>query len=131
MINSTVTQPAAIMAPAPGSYRIDAVRSAITFTTRHLFGLGAVRGSFELRDREIHVTAPLSGCLARARSLPRASTPAIPAEIARSARLLDAATYPDIDIDPAKARRRSGAQREWAPRSAMRVTRVSEGAMTR
>jgi hypothetical protein len=93
MMNSTVTQPAAITAPAPGSYRIDAVRSAITFTTRHLFGLGAVRGSFELRDREIHVTAPLSGCLARARSLPRASTPAIPAAITRSGRrLLAAAT---------------------------------------
>ena len=100
MINSTVTQPAAITAPAPGSYRIDAVRSAITFTTRHLFGLGAVRGSFELRDGEIRVTAPLSGCLARARISAASFHTGNPSRdsAVRSARLLDAATYPDISF---------------------------------
>ena len=34
-VNSPATQPAAVAAPAPGTYRIDAARSAITFTTRH------------------------------------------------------------------------------------------------
>src|SRR5262249_58003210 len=70
-VNSPATsQSAAIVAPAPGTYRIDAARSAITFTTRHLFGLGAVHGSFELRDGEIRVTDPLSECSAPARTSP-------------------------------------------------------------
>ena len=98
-VNSPATsQSAAIVAPAPGTYRIDAARSAITFTTRHLFGLGAVHGSFELRDGEIRVTDPLSECSARARisaasfhtgNTSRDGT-------ARSARMLDADAYPDI-----------------------------------
>jgi len=92
------TQSAAVVAPASGTYRIDAARSAITFTTRHLFGLGAVHGSFELRDGEIRVTDPLNECSARARisaasfhtgNTSRDGT-------ARSARMLDADAYPDI-----------------------------------
>ena len=97
-VNSPATQPAAITAPAPGSYRIDAARSAITLTTRHLFGLGAVRGSFELRDGEIRVTDPVHESSARARisaasfhtgNASRDST-------VRSARLLDTGAHPDI-----------------------------------
>jgi hypothetical protein len=40
--------------PSPGSYRIDTERGVITFRTRHLFGLGAVRGTF--RQLEIVAT---------------------------------------------------------------------------
>jgi len=64
-VNGPATQSAAIAAPAPGTYRIDAARSAITFTTRHLFGLGAVRGRFDLRDGEIRITGPLDESSAR------------------------------------------------------------------
>jgi len=35
----TATQPAAIAAPAPGTYRINAARSLITFTIRHPCGV--------------------------------------------------------------------------------------------
>ena len=60
MRNSTTPQPAAIAVPAPGTYRIDAARSAIAFTARHLLGLGAVHGAFTLREGDIHVADPVS-----------------------------------------------------------------------
>jgi len=97
-MTSPATPPAAITAPAPGTYRIDAARSAITFTTRHLFGLGPVRGTFELRDGEIHVTDPLSESSAGARISAASfrTGNASRDSSARSARLLDAAAHPDI-----------------------------------
>jgi polyisoprenoid-binding protein YceI len=97
-VNSPVTQAAAIVAPAPGTYRIDAARSAITFTTRHLFGLGAVRGRFELREGEIRVTDPPGESSARA-VISAASFQTGNASrdsAVRSARLLDTGVHPDI-----------------------------------
>jgi polyisoprenoid-binding protein YceI len=41
--------------PQPGTYQIDADRSVISFRTRHLFGLGPVRGTFSLYEGEIRV----------------------------------------------------------------------------
>jgi polyisoprenoid-binding protein YceI len=97
-VNSPATQPAAVAAPAPGTYRIDAARSAITFTTRHLLGLGAVRGRFELRDGEIRVTDPLPESSARAViSAASFHTGNLGRDSAvKSARLLDTGTHPDI-----------------------------------
>jgi polyisoprenoid-binding protein YceI len=97
-VNSPATQPAAIVAPAPGTYRIDAARSAITFTTRHLFGLGPVRGRFDLRDGEIRVTDPVHESSARAKiSAASFRTGNASRDSAvRSARLLDTGAYPDI-----------------------------------
>ncbi|MEV8325305.1 YceI family protein [Kitasatospora sp. NPDC056731] len=42
---------------AVGTYTIDAGRSTIAFTTRHFFGLGAVRGTFDLTSGQVHVAA--------------------------------------------------------------------------
>lgn len=97
-VNSPAIQPAAIAAPAPGTYRIDAARSAITFTTRHLFGLGGVRGSFELRDGEIRVTDPLPESSARAVISAASFHTGNPSRnsAVRAARLLDTGAYPDI-----------------------------------
>ncbi|MFF4507527.1 YceI family protein [Streptomyces sp. NPDC001401] len=47
--------------PAPGRYAIDVPRSEITFTTKHMFGLGTVRGSFRLRGGTISLAEPLTG----------------------------------------------------------------------
>ena len=52
---STVQQP-----PAVGTYRIDPSTSTITFTTRHMFGTGAVKGSFDLNSGEIIVAEPIT-----------------------------------------------------------------------
>jgi len=97
-VNSPAIQPAAIAAPAPGTYRIDAARSAITFTTRHLFGLGAVHGRFDLRDGEICVAGPLTESSARAKiSAASFHTGNASRDSAvRSPRLLDAGAHPDI-----------------------------------
>jgi polyisoprenoid-binding protein YceI len=97
-VNSPATQPAAIAAPAPGTYRIDAARSAITFTTRHLFSLGAVHGSFDLRDGEIRITDPLPESSARAVISAASFHTGNPSRdsAAKSARLLDTGAYPEI-----------------------------------
>ncbi|HEV8278312.1 MAG TPA: YceI family protein [Streptosporangiaceae bacterium] len=97
-VNSPATQPAAIATPASGTYRIDAARSAITFTTRHLFGLGAVRGRFDLRDGEIRIAGPLDESSARARISAgsfRTGNPSRDSAV-RSPRLLDVGAHPDI-----------------------------------
>ena len=39
---------------------MDHERSKICFTTRHLHGLGAVRGSFQLREGEIYVASDIN-----------------------------------------------------------------------
>src|ERR1700759_5880679 len=51
---------------SPGTYRIDEERCLITFRTRHLFGLGPVRGTFRLRSGEIRVAEQLQDSAVRA-----------------------------------------------------------------
>ena len=46
--------------PRPGRYEFDTSCSAVTFRTRHLFGLAPVRGSFAIRVRTIDVAEPLA-----------------------------------------------------------------------
>src|SRR5262245_48558113 len=43
----------------PGDYDIDPERSTLRFRTRHLFGLGPVRGTFAIRSGAVRVTDPL------------------------------------------------------------------------
>jgi polyisoprenoid-binding protein YceI len=97
-VNGPAIQPAAIAAPASGTYRIDAARSAITFTTRHLFGLGGVRGRFDLGAGEIRIADPLDESSVRANISAasfRTGNPSRDSAV-RSARLLDAGAHPDI-----------------------------------
>jgi polyisoprenoid-binding protein YceI len=47
--------------PRPGRYEIDTSRSAVTFRTRHLFGLAPVRGRFAIRAGTIEIAEPLAG----------------------------------------------------------------------
>ncbi|MEV2214876.1 YceI family protein [Streptomyces sp. NPDC050997] len=47
--------------PTPGQYAIDVPHSEITFTTKHMFGLGTVRGSFRLRGGTVSLAEPLTG----------------------------------------------------------------------
>jgi polyisoprenoid-binding protein YceI len=46
-------------APQPGHYDIDPDRSRVTFATRHLFGLGRVKGSFAVRRGSADIADPL------------------------------------------------------------------------
>lgn len=58
MTSPRVTSPTVLVPPA-GVYRLDPRRCAVTFRTRHLFGLAPVRGSFEIADGQFHVADPV------------------------------------------------------------------------
>ena len=47
-------------APHPGHYDIDPSQSRVTFTTRHLFGLGRVNGSFAIRGGTADIADPVA-----------------------------------------------------------------------
>jgi polyisoprenoid-binding protein YceI len=92
------TAPARVDVPAAGDYRIDPQSSTVAFTTRHLFGLAAVHGNFQLHDGQIRVADPARDSWARA-TISAASVqtgnPSRDASV-RSPRLLATAAYPDI-----------------------------------
>ena len=46
--------------PQPGQYGIDPSRSRVTFTTRHLFGLGRVKGTFAVRGGTVDIADPIA-----------------------------------------------------------------------
>jgi polyisoprenoid-binding protein YceI len=49
-----------LVAPQLGRYEIDVAASRVSFQTRHMLGLGAVRGTFAIRTGAVDVTAPVS-----------------------------------------------------------------------
>lgn len=58
---ATIGTPETQVTPRPGRYEIDTSCSAVTFRTRHLFGLAPVRGSFAIRAGTVDVAEPLAG----------------------------------------------------------------------
>jgi polyisoprenoid-binding protein YceI len=84
--------------PQLGRYEIDTGRSAVTFRTRHLFGLAPVRGRFAIRGGTVDIAEPLTASAVHA-EIDAASfhtrNPQRDAS-ARSARLLDVARHPVI-----------------------------------
>lgn len=52
--------------PAPGTYRVDPAASSVSFATRHMFGLGAVKGSWRVISGEVTIADPVTGSTARA-----------------------------------------------------------------
>ncbi len=88
----------AVTIPATGEYRIDPARSSISFTTRHLFGLASVAGTFRLRSGHLQVADRLDESAARAviaaESFHTGSSTRD--DHVRSPRYLDAGAHPDI-----------------------------------
>jgi polyisoprenoid-binding protein YceI len=98
MNTATPTPAAAVTIPAAGEYRIDPARTTVAFATRHMFGLGPVRGTFRLRGGHVRVAEPLSESAARATidaTSFHTGTAARDAQVT-SATYLDAARHPDI-----------------------------------
>jgi polyisoprenoid-binding protein YceI len=84
--------------PAAGDYRIDPHHSTVSFTTRHMFGLAPVRGTFELREGHIHVADPVHDSVARA-TIPAGSFhTGVSArdKTVHSGQYLDVENHPDI-----------------------------------
>jgi polyisoprenoid-binding protein YceI len=95
---ATASSPGTQAVPEPGRYAIDTSCSAVTFRTRHLFGLAPVRGSFAVRAGTIHVTEPLAFSSIHAEIDPasfRTGNGQRDSNV-RSARLLDVDRYPVI-----------------------------------
>jgi polyisoprenoid-binding protein YceI len=78
------------LAPPLGHYDIDTGRSVITFSTRHLFGLGLVRGSFSIRSGSLHIAEIDTASF-------RTGNPLRDYRV-RSAALLDARQFPAISF---------------------------------
>ena len=84
--------------PQLGHYDIDVSSSAVSFQTRHLFGLAPVRGAFAFRSGTVDVAEPLadSGIHADIESASfRTGNPQRDRSV-RSARLLNSAQFPLI-----------------------------------
>lgn len=82
----------------PGRYVIDPASSAVTFRTRHMFGLGRVRGTFAIRGGAVEVTGEPgeARCYAEIDAASfRTGNPQRDASV-RSARLLDTDHHPVI-----------------------------------
>ena len=52
------TTSTAVQAPPAGRYAIDPAGSSVTFVTRHMFGLGKVRGTFKVTRGVITIADP-------------------------------------------------------------------------
>ena len=89
---------ATVQLPPAGRYRIDPARSTITFRTRHMFGLGQVRGSFALSSGEITVTEPVARSSAHAEIAADSFETGNQArdDMIRSGKYLDTANHPTI-----------------------------------
>jgi polyisoprenoid-binding protein YceI len=92
------THDQAVIVPQLGRYAIDPGRSAVTFRTRHLFGLAAVRGRFAIKSGTVDVAEPASASDVRVeidaasfRTRNKQRDAAV-----RSAQFLDAAAHPAI-----------------------------------
>jgi polyisoprenoid-binding protein YceI len=85
-------------APEPGHYDIDPRRSRVTFTTRHLFGLAPVRGSFAIRCGNADIADPITASVVyaeiEAASLRTNSHPRDRSVL--SPRFLDPASHPVV-----------------------------------
>lgn len=57
----TAPSTTAVQLPAAGTYRIDPTTSTIAFNSKHMFGLGTVKGSFSVTSGEIVVAETPSG----------------------------------------------------------------------
>lgn len=95
---ATIGTPEAQVTPRPGRYEIDTSCSAVTFRTRHPFGLAPVRGSFAIRAGTIDVAEPLAGSSVFVRIDPASFRTGNGQrdDNVRSERLLDTGRYPVI-----------------------------------
>jgi polyisoprenoid-binding protein YceI len=55
----TKPSPATVEIPTAGDYRVSERESTVSFSTRHMFGLGQVHGTFRLREGHIHIADPV------------------------------------------------------------------------
>jgi polyisoprenoid-binding protein YceI len=98
------TREHALTTPKLGRYEIDTSCSAVTFRTRHMFGLAPVRGRFAVRGGTVDVAEPPTGSRVHAEIEAgsfRTRTSQRDA-VVRSPRFLDTDRYPLMIFDSAR-----------------------------
>ena len=94
------TEPQTTQAPPLGRYEIDVTRSTVKFRTRHMFGLGPVRGTFAIRSGTAAIAEPLADSAVHAEidtASFRTRNP-VRNQAVLSARFLHAARFPVISF---------------------------------
>ena len=61
-----MSEPTTVSIPPAGTYKLDPATSSVSFATRHMFGLGAVKGSFTILSGEITIADPVTSSTATA-----------------------------------------------------------------
>ena len=94
----TLGSTTSIEIPTAGRYRVDPARSTLSYTGKHMFGLGTVRATFAITSGEIRVTDPVteSTVTAVVDAASFASGNARRDRDVTGAKYLDAATHPEI-----------------------------------
>jgi polyisoprenoid-binding protein YceI len=94
------TEPQTIPIPPLGRYELDVTRSTVTFRTRHMFGLGPVRGAFAIRSGTADIAEPLTDSAVHAEIDAASFSTGNPQrdQTVRSARFLDATRFPVISF---------------------------------
>ena len=84
--------------PTPGTYKLDASKTSLTFNAKHMFGLATVTGTFTLDSGEITVADPVadSSVVAGALAASFASGNPTRDKHIRSAQFLNAEQSPQI-----------------------------------
>jgi polyisoprenoid-binding protein YceI len=98
MTSQSVTE--VLATPGAGTYRIDGEQSRITYTSRHMFGLGKVHARFNISSGVVDVGSSLGESRANA-TIDSASFTSDNAKRdadVKGPRLLDAANYPRIQF---------------------------------
>ena len=92
------TATAQVQIPPAGPYRIDPSRSKVSYSGRHMFGLGVVNATFAIRSGEFRVGEPLTASVVTVTVDAGSfhSTSARRDKDVRGASLLDVAAHPDI-----------------------------------
>jgi polyisoprenoid-binding protein YceI len=94
------TEPQITQAPRLGHYEIDVSQSRVKFRTRHMFGLGPVRGTFAIRSGSFDIAEPLTDSAIHAEidtASFRSRNP-LRDQTVLSARFLDADRFPVISF---------------------------------
>jgi polyisoprenoid-binding protein YceI len=93
-----MTSTETVEVPAAGVYRLEPSESAISFATRHLFGLAPAGGTFALREGTVDVTTPAERSVVHATIAADSFDTRIAARdnAVRSKQYLDVARHPDI-----------------------------------
>lgn len=114
----------AVQLPVAGAYRIDVAASTISFTTKHMLGLGTVRGTFALRDGQVDVADPVDASSVRATVV----AASVDTGLATRDDMVRSATYLDVERHPHFVFVSTGVEQvdgQWVLRGTLTVRGVS------